>query len=260
MGIEDRDWYREHHRNQRDADRRSGSGPPAPRAGSALAMLVAVLAAGCAAVAGVMAYATGQPIAGVLEQAWAVMASDLGERRWMLPGVAGLVAALALASAVRGRLQAVLVWAVVVGIAYAVSDALLLRQQAVLEVRLPGSGTVELHRAPNGHYMVAGAVNGVPVRFMVDTGASVTSIPQELARKARITACVPRTFSTAAGVSPGCVGRASTLTFAGLRLTDAQVAVMPLMQGPALLGMDVLSRLQIEQRGSVMKLGPTSER
>lgn len=33
-------------------------------------------------------------------------------------------------------------------------------------------GRIELPRAPNGHYYLAAVVNGAPVRFVVDTGAS----------------------------------------------------------------------------------------
>ena len=153
MGIQDRDWHREHHRSLRQAARPVQGTVPTPRAITVLAMLVVVLAAGCALVAAAMA-----------------------------------------------------------------------------------------------------------VRFMVDTGASVTSIPQALARRVGITACVPRPFSTAAGVANGCIGRATTLAVAGLQLANAQVAVMPLMQDTALLGMDVLSRLHTEQRGRVMRLAPAGER
>lgn len=55
MGIQDRDWHREHHRSLRQAARPVQGTVPTPRAITVLAMLVVVLAAGCALVAAAMA-------------------------------------------------------------------------------------------------------------------------------------------------------------------------------------------------------------
>lgn len=44
-----------------------------------------------------------------------------------------------------------------------------------------------LHRAPDGLFYVTGLVNGVPVRFLVDTGASTIVLTQEDAARAHLT-------------------------------------------------------------------------
>ncbi|MCR9274476.1 MAG: TIGR02281 family clan AA aspartic protease [Rhodobacteraceae bacterium] len=47
-------------------------------------------------------------------------------------------------------------------------------------------GRIELPRAPDGHYYVNLQVNGTPVRFVVDTGATSMVLTREAARRAGI--------------------------------------------------------------------------
>ena len=190
MGIQDRDYYREHHRRQRESERMAG------------------------------------------------------------------VQRLARAKSGRSGLLALLVWVGLVGVLYSAASAWLQPPKATLVVAPSGRTVVELRRARDGHYSVDGFVNGAPVRFMVDTGASITSLPRDLAKKAGVGRCVDQTFLTAAGAETGCVGRAASIEFAGLRFVDFEVAVMPRMQGTALLGMNMLSTMHMEQRGQVLRLAP----
>lgn len=46
------------------------------------------------------------------------------------------------------------------------------------------SGRIELPRAPDGHYYVTLDLNGVPVRFVVDTGASAMVLTRDDAERA----------------------------------------------------------------------------
>ena len=41
-------------------------------------------------------------------------------------------------------------------------------------------------RSADGHYYVPGAVNGFSVVFLIDTGATVSSLPDQFARNAGI--------------------------------------------------------------------------
>ena len=47
-------------------------------------------------------------------------------------------------------------------------------------------GRIELPRAPDGHYYINLQVNGAPVRFVVDTGATSMVLTQDAARRAGI--------------------------------------------------------------------------
>lgn len=122
-------------------------------------------------------------------------------------------------------------------------------------INFGNSGNLELHRQGNGGFFVAGAVNRVPVVFQIDTGASVTSIPKEVALSAGIYGCDGRLFETANGKVFGCLSPAREITFGNQRLEGFQIAAMPNLKG-ALLGMNVLRNYRIENVGDVMRISP----
>lgn len=113
---------------------------------------------------------------------------------------------------------------------------------------------VILRQGRNGNYFVSGSVNGYTVNFMVDTGASLTTISKQTAAAAGIqSSCTPRSFHTANGEVIGCVATIHEITFDKFRLVNVDVAVMPNMQG-ALLGMNVLGQFKMQQQGNVMRI------
>ena len=112
--------------------------------------------------------------------------------------------------------------------------------------------TLHLAQQPNGHYMSAGSVNGFPIVFMVDTGASLVAVSSGMAAQAGIKKCTPRTFSTANGKVQGCVAVVPEMTFGGFRLSNIDVAVMPNMSNEGLLGMAVLRRFRLEQANGTL--------
>jgi clan AA aspartic protease (TIGR02281 family) len=117
-----------------------------------------------------------------------------------------------------------------------------------------GPGFVDLTQRPDGHYYAVGYVNGVPAVFMVDTGASLTTLSQEIAYKSGIDSCATRTFNTANGPAQGCVAKVSKIQIGGFVLRDFEVAVMPNLPTDALLGMNVMRMLRLEQQNGVMRL------
>lgn len=127
-------------------------------------------------------------------------------------------------------------------------------QDARPPAQVIGRGSLDLQQTRGGHYFSSGAVNGFPVVFMVDTGATIVSISSTIASRAGIQNCVPRTFSTANGNVNACTAIVSEVSFGGFRLTDIEVAIMPNMSGDALLGMNVLRNFHIEQIGEAMRI------
>lgn len=114
------------------------------------------------------------------------------------------------------------------------------------------AGVIELHQQ-NGSYFVDGTVNNIPVRFQIDTGASITSIPREVALSAGIYACEAKSFDTANGSTYGCLANAQMITFGNNRIEGFQVAAMPNLKN-ALLGMNILRYFRIEHSGDVMRI------
>jgi clan AA aspartic protease (TIGR02281 family) len=106
---------------------------------------------------------------------------------------------------------------------------------------------VRLQLRDDGHYHVTGAINGTPIRFMIDTGASMVSVSRALAQRAGLECEQPATFTTANGSIRGCVALREEVEFGGYRVFDVDVAIMPNMDDVALLGMNALGRFKLEQ-------------
>jgi iron donor protein CyaY len=117
-----------------------------------------------------------------------------------------------------------------------------------------GDGSMEVKRQANGHFYVPGSVENVPVTFMVNTGASVTSISSDLARQAGIRNCKEVQFQTANGTATGCIALVPRMTLGNFVLQNITVAVMPNME-TNLLGANVLRNFQVSQSNSSMLIG-----
>lgn len=105
---------------------------------------------------------------------------------------------------------------------------------------------ITLSRGPDGHFHWPGAVNGVAVDFLVDTGATGTALPQALAERAGLVAEARVSSHTAAGVAQGYRARADISLQGGVQAERLAVTVLPALGAP-LLGMDILSKLDFRQ-------------
>lgn len=115
--------------------------------------------------------------------------------------------------------------------------------------------TLVLRRQANGGFYVNGTINHVPVVFQIDTGASITSIPRELALNAGIYGCDGSMFDTANGRAFGCLSLAKEITFGNHRIQGFQIASMPNLK-TGLLGMNILRYFRIENAGDIMRITP----
>ena len=75
-----------------------------------------------------------------------------------------------------------------------------------------GDEVIEIRRGPDGHYHWPGRINGRAVDFLVDTGATGTAIPGELARELGLETLGTVQSRTAGGVF-------SLAEIIGIRLT-----------------------------------------
>ena len=110
-----------------------------------------------------------------------------------------------------------------------------------------GEGTMAFRRAPDGHFYATAEVNGAPIRFMVDTGASDLVLTERDARAAGIDTgrlnYVQPTI-TANGRTMSAPVRLETVALGGLvdRAVPASVSGGALDQ--SLLGMRYLERFR----------------
>ena len=110
---------------------------------------------------------------------------------------------------------------------------------------------LELNRY--GHYVFDGEINGKSVTFLVDTGATTTSIPANLQEYLQLKAGPAFNVSTANGIATAYMTRLDELKMGEIRLTDVKASLNPgLPDNSILLGMNVLKRMELVQRGDTL--------
>lgn len=117
-------------------------------------------------------------------------------------------------------------------------------------------GVIEIGRGPDGHYHWAGKINGAALEFLIDTGASSTALPLNLARELGLNLQGRVRTDTAGGVVEGRLARVDLLLEGGVRVDRLQVLVLPDLGDKPLLGMDVLSKLHWSQGNQMLRFTP----
>ena len=145
-------------------------------------------------------------------------------------------------------------WLAVSLVIYLVTEVY--RQPA--EGKVLAHGVLEIPRDRDGHFRVAGAVNGVPVQFMVDTGASIISITDKVAERAQLPEGVPMQFQTANGVREGTMRRAERIEVGPLAVNNLRVGTGYTGESDkdALLGQNFLQHFDVEMSRSQLVLRP----
>jgi aspartyl protease family protein len=107
--------------------------------------------------------------------------------------------------------------------------------------------TLAVARSDDGHYYVMAAVNGAPVRFLVDTGASdIVLSPADAARAGFDTERLDygHLYMTANGAGRGASSTADTLNVGPIALSKVPISINRTAMPESLLGMTFLSRLE----------------
>lgn len=138
------------------------------------------------------------------------------------------------------------VW-LLIGVAVLLGVLAFESRQSRTRIEVSG-GTIEIRRGPDGHYHWPGTVNGRRVDFLIDTGATTTTVPQSLADALDLPALGRVQGSTANGNVTGTLTRADLVLQGGVTLSNLRLVALPALQAP-LLGMNVLGRLQWRQNG-----------
>jgi aspartyl protease family protein len=117
---------------------------------------------------------------------------------------------------------------------------------------------VQVWRNPQGMYTTVGSINGLPVSFMVDTGATLVTLNSGQARRLGIDYRVTGSQSvvtTASGVEPAWSVMLNRVRVGDLELHNVAAVVLEGAQPrTALLGMSYLGRLEISNSGRMMTL------
>ena len=110
-----------------------------------------------------------------------------------------------------------------------------------------------IKQSPNGYYFVDGAINGKALNFVIDTGASFVSLPESVARAARISCKNKVDMQTANGSTDACSTTIQKLNFGPFEIKNVMAVIAPNLKQP-LLGMNVLQQLKIAQEKGEMRL------
>ncbi len=147
-------------------------------------------------------------------------------------------------------------------------------QQAVFEVdgkrqtlttggtgRFAGGGSTDRQTASlinngQGHFLTTGAINGVSVRFMVDTGATSVAMSQDEAKRLGVNYMNGQrtVVMTANGPVQSYSVKLDSVRVGDIQLGNVDALVVPAPMNVVLLGMSFLNRTEMKRDGDLMTL------
>ena len=138
----------------------------------------------------------------------------------------------------------------------ALGNRLLLETRGGVEETAPGE--IRIRQASDGHFWVTAEVNGEPVRFLIDSGATTTSLSRETAQRVgiRLSGGLQAMVRTANGVVMVDRGRADSIAVGPIRRNDVGVHVSDAFGDMNVIGMNFLSTLSswsVEGRSLVLR-------
>ena len=119
-----------------------------------------------------------------------------------------------------------------------------------------GNGKLEvvLQRNRAGHYVAPGSINGVPVSFLLDTGATLVAVDERLGPRLGLERGASWSVQTANGVVRGWRTLIASLNVAGIEQQAVPAILLPALGEQVLLGMSFLKRVELVQRDDTLRL------
>ena len=128
-------------------------------------------------------------------------------------------------------------------------------QQVQTSINAQGIPEVRLKRNRQGHYVTSGTINNQPVVFLLDTGATTVSVPENIAEHLDLTAGPTSYAKTANGIIKTYATRIDTIGIGDIHLDNIPAHINPYMSGnEVLLGMSFLKKLELVQKGDTLTL------
>jgi aspartyl protease family protein len=129
-------------------------------------------------------------------------------------------------------------------------------RNATGDIGADGVREVVLQRNSQGHYVADGSINGHPVVFLVDTGATHVAISEALANRLRLEKTGGAFSRTANGVVAVWQSVLAHVSLGVIRMEQVRASVLPDMQpdNHVLLGMSFLKQLELVQKDGSLTL------
>ncbi len=159
-----------------------------------------------------------------------------------------------------GKVMAAIAWIIILVLMTAYFSDFLQDQQnpnrnLVSGVDGNGSGEVVLQRNRAGHYITPGLINGKPVSFLLDTGATGVAVSEKLATLLDLSPGQAVMTETANGRVKSYLTRLDSVSVGDIVQYDVRATIAPgLTSQEVLLGMSFLKHLEIIQRGDTLTL------
>lgn len=159
-----------------------------------------------------------------------------------------------------GRGFAWIAWLLVLGLIYLFFDGVLTQQrnpnqQLHEEQGTAGERVVVLDANRQGHYVGTLQLNGKPVEFLLDTGATAVAVSEAVAERTGMPRGAPYQSSTANGVVTVHRSRIAELRLGSIVLYDLEASIVPNLAGAEiLLGMSALNHLEFSKQQQQLRL------
>ena len=129
-------------------------------------------------------------------------------------------------------------------------------QHAIGSPAADGSGKIVMTADNQGHFYTTGTVNGVSVRFLVDTGATMISLGKSDARRIGLDFNRGQKGLTETANGQGVVSKVQldTVRIGDVTLHNVDALIHQTDMPMALLGMSFLNRMEMQRDGSTMTL------
>jgi aspartyl protease family protein len=164
-----------------------------------------------------------------------------------------------------GKIMWIIFWCLVLAaLAYYFNDQINAKfnpNQQVKSIVNQQQTSIILNQNSQGHYIASGTINGQSVNFLLDTGATLISIPFNLAKQLNLSQGKPYPVSTANGQVTVFSTKIASLKIGALAFKDLEGHLNPGMKGNTiLLGMNALKHLDLRQKNNTLTLStPTND-
>lgn len=123
----------------------------------------------------------------------------------------------------------------------------------IKEAKKKNTEVLVIPQGQGGHYFLNGEINSHGLTFVIDTGATMVSLPRAFAASASLFCNDKAVIETANGQSNVCTSTITELKLGNFVFKNVTALIVPNLAQP-LLGMNILQGFNIEQKNEEMRL------